>query len=39
MFKTFFRKSCRLGDNVEKPVRARQVTNDNVALVDLMLDT
>jgi hypothetical protein len=28
--KTFHRKSCRLWDNVEKYVRARQVTDDNI---------
>jgi hypothetical protein len=39
MLKAFFRKLCRLGDNVEKHGRARQATDDNVAFVDLMLDT
>jgi len=39
MLKTFFRKSCGLGDNVEKHGRAWQTTDDNVAFVDLMLDT
>jgi hypothetical protein len=29
--KTFFRKSCRLWDNVEKYSRAREATDDSVA--------
>jgi len=39
MFKNFFRNSCRVGDNVEKHGRARQATDDNVALVDFTLGT
>jgi hypothetical protein len=30
MFNFFFRKSCRLWDNVEKYGRARQATDDNI---------
>jgi len=35
----FFRKSCRLWDDVEKHCRARQATNDNMAHAPCMLDT
>ena len=35
----FFRKSCRLWDNVEKYCRARQAADDNVAHAHWMLDT
>ena len=35
----FFRKSCRLGDNVEKYCRAGQATDYNMAHVDCVLDT
>jgi hypothetical protein len=34
-----FRKSCRLWDNVEKYCRARQVTDDNMAHAQSMLDS
>ena len=36
---TFFRKSWRLWDNVEKCGRAGQVTDDNMAHAHCMLDT
>jgi len=36
---TFFRKSCRLWDNVEKYSRAGQATDDNMAHAHCMLDT
>jgi len=40
MFITFFfRKSCRLLDNVEKYFRAGQATDDNVAYEHCMLYT
>jgi hypothetical protein len=32
---TFFRKSCRLWDNVEKYGSARQAINDNIVKYDL----
>jgi len=35
----FFRKSCLLGDNVEKYCTAGQATNDNMAHAHCMLDT
>jgi len=35
----FFRKSCRLWDNVEKFCRAGQATDNNVARAHYMLDT
>jgi len=35
----FFRKSCRLWDNVEKYGRPGQATDDNTAHVHCMLDT
>jgi hypothetical protein len=35
---TFFRKSCRLWDNVEKYCRAWQATDDNMAHVRCMPD-
>jgi hypothetical protein len=35
---TFFRKACRLWDNVEKYGRAWEVTNDNMAHARCMLD-
>jgi Na+/melibiose symporter-like transporter len=35
----FFRKSCRLWDNVEKYCRAGRVTDDNMAHAHCMLDT
>jgi len=35
----FFRKSCRLCDNVEKYCRTGQATDDNMAHVQCMLDT
>jgi hypothetical protein len=34
----FFRKSCRLWDNVEEYCRARQATDDNMVHVHCMLD-
>jgi hypothetical protein len=34
----FFRKSCRLWDNVEKCYRAGQVTDDNMAHAHCKLD-
>jgi len=34
----FFRKSCRLYDNVEKPGIARQATDDNMAHALFSLD-
>jgi len=34
---TFFRKSCRLWDNVEKFRRAAQATDDNMAHAHCML--
>jgi len=34
-----FRKSCCLGDNVEKYCRAGQATDDNMAHVCYMLET
>jgi hypothetical protein len=36
---TFFRKSCRLWDNVEKYYRAGQATDDKVAHAHCTLDT
>jgi len=36
---TFFPKSCRLWDNVEKYCRAGQVTDESVAHAHCMLDT
>jgi hypothetical protein len=36
---TFFRKSCRSWDNVEKYCRAGQATDDNMAHAHCMLDT
>ena len=40
MFKNFFfRKSCRLWDNVEKYCRVGQATGDNMAHAHCMLDT
>jgi len=36
---TFFLKSCRLWDNVEKYCRAGQATYANTALAHCMLDT
>ena len=41
MFKNFFspRKSCLLGDNVEKYCTAEQATDDNMAHAHCMLDT
>ena len=36
---TFFRKSCRLWDNVEKYCRAGQATDGNMAHARCMLDT
>jgi len=35
----FFRKSCRLWDNVEKYSTAGQDTDENMAQVHCMLDT
>jgi len=35
----FFRKSCRLWDNVEKYCRAEQATDDNMAHAHCILDT
>ena len=35
---TFFRKSCRLWDNVEKYCTAGQATDDNMAHARYMLD-
>jgi hypothetical protein len=35
----FFRKFCRLRDNVEKYCRAEQATDDNMAQAHCMLDT
>jgi len=35
----FFRKSCRLWDNVEKYCRARLATDDNVVRAHFTLDT
>jgi len=35
---SFFRKSCRLWDNVEKYVRAGQATDDIVTHAHFMLD-
>jgi len=35
----FFRKSCRLGDNVDKYCGAGQATDDNMAHANCMLDT
>jgi len=34
----FFRKSCRLWDNVEKYGRGREATGDNMAHAHCMLD-
>jgi len=34
----FFRKSCRLGDNVENCGTAGETTNDNMAHAHCMLD-
>jgi hypothetical protein len=34
----FFRKSCRLSDNVEKYIRAGHATDDNVAHAHYMQD-
>ena len=39
MLNNFFRKSFLLYNNMEKYVRAGQVTNDNRAHVHCMLDT
>jgi len=36
---TFFRKSCRLWDNVENVCRAGQGTDGNMAHAHYMLDT
>ena len=36
---TYFRKSCRLWNNVEKYGRSRQATQDNMAHAHCMLDT
>ena len=36
---TFFRKSCRLWENVQKYWSAGQATDDNMAHVHYMLDT
>jgi hypothetical protein len=38
MFSDFFRKSCRLWDNVEKYCRAGQATQDNMAHAHCILD-
>jgi len=38
-FTFFFRKSCRLLDNVGKYCRAGQATEDNMAHAHCMLDT
>jgi len=35
---TFYRKSCRLWDNVEKMFRAGQATDDNMAHAHCVLD-
>ena len=35
----FFRKSCRLRDNMEKYCRARQATDDNMVHAHCTLDT
>jgi len=35
---TFFRKSCRLWDNVVKYRRTKQTTDDNMAHAHCMLD-
>ena len=35
----FFRKSCRLWNNVEKYCIAEQATRDNMAYAHFMLDT
>ena len=35
---TFFRKSCRLWDNVEKYCRVEQVTDKNMVNAHFMLD-
>jgi len=35
----FFRKSCRLWDNVEKFCRDKQATDDNIAHARCLLDT
>jgi len=35
----FFRKCCRLGDNVENYCRAEQATVDNMVQAHCMLDT
>jgi len=39
MFNNFFRKSCRLWDNVEKYCTAGQTTDDNMAQAHFVLDT
>ena len=36
---TFYRKSCRLRDNVEKYCKAGQATDNNIAHAHCMLDT
>ena len=36
---TFFLKSCRLRDNMEKYCRAEQATDDNMAHAHCMLNT
>ena len=36
---TFFLKSCRLWDNVEKYCRAGKATDDNIGHAHCMLDT
>jgi hypothetical protein len=35
----FFRKSCRLGDNVENCGTARETTDDQMAHANCMLDS
>jgi len=39
MFNNFFRKSCRLRDNVEKCSGVRQATDVNMAHEQCLLDT
>ena len=39
IFSTFFKKSCRLRDKVEKIFTARKVTDDKMTHVLYMIDT
>jgi len=39
MFNNFFRKSCRLGDNMNKYCTAGQAAGDNMAHAQVMLGT